>query len=219
VRSELRPGPRRGLRGRDTGRARRLSPLRRCKPARVGTASQDGAPTLPHANVGPGGDKEQPTLCRPRRATVIPVTESTLRLPMRANERGAAYGRVPCHFAQQARSNPALRTHTNHHAPAVLLWCNALPGEVSWWPLWRGSLDGMQGVRGSNPLSSTTTTPQVKGLPFLQRRFLPLPDCPIRATRVPLGAGGGVSVRAAAASISSSNAAAMAASRPAITCW
>jgi hypothetical protein len=73
-------------------------------------------------------------------------------------------------------------------------------------------------VRGSNPLSSTTTTPQVTGLPFLQRRFLPLPDCPIRATRVPLGAGGGVSGRAAAASTSSSNAAALAASRPAIAC-
>ena len=50
---------------------------------------------------------------------------------------------------------------------------------------------GMQGVRGSNPLSSTTTTPQVKGLPFLQ----PPPDCPIRTTRMPLGASGGVSVQ------------------------
>jgi hypothetical protein len=27
--------------------------------------------------------------------------------------------------------------------------------ERQWWALWRGSLDGMQGVRGSNPLSST----------------------------------------------------------------
>jgi hypothetical protein len=77
----------------------------------------------------------------------------------------------------------------------------------------------MQGVRGSNPLSSTTTTPQVIASPLIERRFLPVPDCPIRATRVPLDAGGGLSARVDAASISSSNAAAMAASRPAITCW
>jgi hypothetical protein len=58
-------------------------------------------------------------------------------------------------FAQQPRSNSALRGHTKHHSPPVLLWCNALLREGSWWALWRGSLDGMQGVRGSNPLSST----------------------------------------------------------------
>jgi hypothetical protein len=58
-------------------------------------------------------------------------------------------------FAQQARSNSALRTRTSHHAPVLLLWCNALVREGSWWVLGRGSLDGMQGVRGSNPLSST----------------------------------------------------------------
>jgi hypothetical protein len=58
--------------------------------------------------------------------------------------------------AQQPRSNSALRTHTNHHAPVFLLWCNALLREGSWWAPWRGSLDGMQGVRGSKPLSSTT---------------------------------------------------------------
>ena len=73
----------------------------------------------------------------------------------------------------------------------------------------------MQGVRGSNPLSSTTTTAQVIASPLIQRRFFPPPGCPIRATRVPLGAGDGVSARADAASISSSRAAAMAASRPA----
>jgi hypothetical protein len=44
-----------------------------------------------------------------------------------------------------------------HHSPALLRWCNALVHEGSWWALWWGSLDGMQGVRGSNPLSSTTT--------------------------------------------------------------
>jgi hypothetical protein len=82
-----------------------------------------------------------------------------------------------------------------------------------------GFLDGMQGVRGSNPLSSTTTSQQVTASPLTYRRFLALPGCPIRATRVPLGAGGGLSARADAAAISSSRAAAMAASRPAITCW
>jgi hypothetical protein len=59
------------------------------------------------------------------------------------------------HSAQQPRSNSALRRHTNHHASALLLWCNGLLREGSWWARWRGSLDGMQGVRGSNPLSST----------------------------------------------------------------
>jgi hypothetical protein len=43
---------------------------------------------------------------------------------------------------------------------------------------------GMQGVRGSNPLSSTTTTAQVIASQFIQRRFLALLGCPIRATRV-----------------------------------
>jgi hypothetical protein len=57
--------------------------------------------------------------------------------------------------AQQPRSNSALRTHTNHHPPALFLWCNALLREGSWWAVWWGSPDGMQGVRGSNPLSST----------------------------------------------------------------
>jgi hypothetical protein len=59
------------------------------------------------------------------------------------------------HFAQRPRSNYALRTRTSHHAPALRLWWNALLGEGMWWSGWRGSLDGMQGVRGSNPLSST----------------------------------------------------------------
>ena len=74
-------------------------------------------------------------------------------------------------------------------------------------------------VRGSNPLSSTTTQAQVTASPLAYRRSFALPGCPIRATRVPLDADGGVSARADAASISSSRAAAMAASRPAMTCW
>ena len=53
------------------------------------------------------------------------------------------------------RSNSAPRTHTNHQVPPFLLWCNGLLREGSWWVSRRGSLDGMQGVRGSNPLSST----------------------------------------------------------------
>ena len=52
-------------------------------------------------------------------------------------------------------------------------------------------------------------TRRSKACPFLQRRFLPLPDCPIRATRVPLGADGGLSAKVDAASISASNAAVM----------
>jgi hypothetical protein len=51
------------------------------------------------------------------------------------------------HFAQQMRCNSALGTRTNHHGPALLLWCNGLLRKGSWWALWRGSLDGMQGVR------------------------------------------------------------------------
>jgi hypothetical protein len=51
--------------------------------------------------------------------------------------------------AQQPRSNAAPRTRTNHHAPALLLWCNALLREGLWWASWRGSLDGMQEVRQS----------------------------------------------------------------------
>jgi len=49
--------------------------------------------------------------------------------------RDAAQTRVPSHLAQQARSNSALRTHANHHAPALLLWCYALLREGSWWAL------------------------------------------------------------------------------------
>ena len=73
--------------------------------------------------------------------------------------------------------------------------------------------------QGFNPLSSTTTSAQVIASPLIQRRFLALLGCPIRATRVPLGADGGCSARADAASISWSRAAAMATSRPAMTCW
>jgi hypothetical protein len=63
--------------------------------------------------------------------------------------------RVTQPLAQQPRSNPAARAHTNHHAHTDLLCCHGLLREGSWWTLWWGSLDGMQGVRGSNPLSST----------------------------------------------------------------
>jgi hypothetical protein len=54
--------------------------------------------------------------------------------------------------AQQfSRTSP----HPNHHAHTDLLPCHGLLREGSWWTLWWGSLDGMQEVRGSNPLSST----------------------------------------------------------------
>ena len=59
------------------------------------------------------------------------------------------------HFAQQPRSNSAMRSPKNHHAPALLLCCDGLLRKALWWASWWGSLDGMQGVRGSNPLSST----------------------------------------------------------------
>jgi hypothetical protein len=49
--------------------------------------------------------------------------------------------------AQQPPSNSALRSSTNHHTPAHLLWCNGLLREgASWAAAWWGSLDGMQGV-------------------------------------------------------------------------
>jgi hypothetical protein len=53
----------------------------------------------------------------------------------------------PGRFAQQPRSNSPLPSHTCHHPPALLLWCNALLCEGLWWALWCGSLDGMQGVK------------------------------------------------------------------------
>jgi hypothetical protein len=59
--------------------------------------------------------------------------------------------RVVC--AQQRRSNSALCSRTNHHAPVLLLWCNGLLREGSWWVPWRGSLDGMQGEAWSDPTS------------------------------------------------------------------
>jgi hypothetical protein len=52
---------------------------------------------------------------------------------------------------------------------------------------WRHAVYGMQGVRGSNPLSSTTTSQQVTGLPFSSAALpvlVGLPDsCHPRATR------------------------------------
>ena len=78
---------------------------------------------------------------------------------VRTNERqvdGLPRWRRSSQFAQQMRSNAAPRTRTNHHTPALLPCCDGLLREGSWWaPPWWGSLDGMQGVRGSNPLSST----------------------------------------------------------------
>src|SRR4029453_6235083 len=45
--------------------------------------------------------------------------------------------------------------------PPAPVQCPATLRKGLWWSSWWGSLDGIQGVRGSNPLSSTTTTPQV----------------------------------------------------------
>jgi hypothetical protein len=88
--------------------------------------------------------------------------------------------------AQQPRSNSALRTHTNHHSPALPRWCNGLLREGSCGASWRGSLDGMQGVRGSNPLSSTRHNASV-ALPLraacqrFARVSLPASDRPLSA--------------------------------------
>jgi hypothetical protein len=74
----------------------------------------------------------------------------------RANERCAnSSPRWTSRFAQQMRSNSALRNRTNHYAPALLVGGNGVLRKALWWVSRRGSLDGMQGVRGSNPLSST----------------------------------------------------------------
>ena len=40
--------------------------------------------------------------------------------------------RSPSHVAQQMRSNSASQGHANHHAPALVLWCNPLVREGSW---------------------------------------------------------------------------------------
>jgi hypothetical protein len=61
-------------------------------------------------------------------------------------------------FAQQTRSNSALRTRTSHHTPALPLWCNTLLREGLWWALWRGSLDGMQGSGVQIPSAPPGTT-------------------------------------------------------------
>jgi hypothetical protein len=107
------------------------------------------------------------------------------------------------HAASLHTTAPSPTTPVSGTAPVQSRVAKGLVNSCRW--------HGMQGVRGSNPLSSTNTTPQVTGLALLvQRRFLPLPDCSIRATRVPLGAGGGLSVRLNAALINSPKAAAMA---------
>jgi hypothetical protein len=113
----------------------------------------------------------------------------------------------------------ALRHITAPRASTSLSRTDVVSGEAAKGVVKGCGWHGMQGVRGSNPLSSTTTTPQVIASSLIQRRFLLVPGCPIRATRVPLDADGGASARVDAASISSSKAAAMAASRPAMTCW
>jgi hypothetical protein len=42
-------------------------------------------------------------------------------------------------FAQQMRSNSALRSHANHHASGLLFWCDALLRGGSWWALVDGA--------------------------------------------------------------------------------
>ena len=82
---------------------------------------------------------------------------------------------VPPHrpFQKFARNyatrNLALPTAQPSTAPltSVVVWVReVLRGVVN-----SPSINGMQGVRGSNPLSSTTTTPQVLASPLIQRRF------------------------------------------------
>jgi hypothetical protein len=105
--------------------------------------------------------EEAPPECLPHR-----TRSSASRVPDRSASSSLVYStssqqlaprlaRGSSHLAQQMRSNLALRSPTNHYAPALRLRCYGLLHKVSWWPVWWGSLDGMQGVRGSNPLSST----------------------------------------------------------------
>jgi hypothetical protein len=68
---------------------------------------------------------------------------------------GSHWEAAPSEFAQQARSNLTARAHASHHSPAIVLWCNGLLREGSWWVLWWGSLDGMQEVRQSALLAGT----------------------------------------------------------------
>ena len=80
---------------------------------------------------------------------------------------------LPSHLAQQVRSNSALGSHANHHnaSPHALVQCPATQG--SWWALWWGSLYGMQGVRGSNPLSSTSSNQGKRSARHPSRRHNP----------------------------------------------
>ena len=125
----------------------------------------------------------------------------------------------PC---QRFARNCATRNLTPPHHPtlaAPFICSVAWVGEVVHGDVNHPHIDGSKGSGVQIPSAPPPQHRRSQARPSLQRRFLLLPDCPIRATRVPLGAGGGLSVRLDAARISSSRAAAMAASRPAITCW
>ena len=87
-----------------------------------------GKATLPH---GWSAKRTPRRHCSNRSAAPSPSQKTSGSLSeCRADSspRCAAQG----HFAQQARSDSALRTRTNHHTPALLLWCSAQLREGSW---------------------------------------------------------------------------------------
>jgi len=86
------------------------------------------------SSVGRGGSQGP----EPRRASWLTTSRPNERAP------NCCDTKLQRLRAQQARSNSALRTLTNHHAHTDLLRCHGLLREGSWWPLWWGSLDGMQ---------------------------------------------------------------------------
>jgi hypothetical protein len=71
-----------------------------------------------------GGWRSRSTLLSRR---LLTTNEANERRPHSSSSRYGGRG-----FAQQPRSDSALRTHTNHHSTALLLWCNALLDEGCW---------------------------------------------------------------------------------------
>jgi hypothetical protein len=102
-------------------------------PAAGGSERQSNA--RPSRRIG--GTRQKPpvgqeTQTEPGGRMPGPISQATCRnqpYGCGANERGANarldVARRPSRFAQQARSNSALRTRTNHHTPALLVWCKA----------------------------------------------------------------------------------------------
>jgi hypothetical protein len=75
--------------------------------------------------------RELPRWTRRLRLTAKPWPPAT---KPDATARGPIGSAVPgSRCAQQRRSNYPVRSHTNHYAPALLLWCNGRSRMVAWW--------------------------------------------------------------------------------------